>query len=159
MPALGNIHTAVSLFHSIMGKQRVCFLTQCSDYNLITYNYLIHLYLEAILRLDLHSHKYHSEKYKAENRSILHRQSTLVLPWVQPWTPLRAAPTQGSLHLPHWSAPDSFLVWILYQCSISVAEGAVSNDIVKRQLLGFQTIFLKPLLWVPGVLWIWLMCS
>jgi len=117
----GEHSPAVSLFHSIWGKQRVCFLTQCLDFynSWFLYNYyLIHLYLEAILRLDLHSHKYHSEKYKAENRSILHRQATLVLPWVQPLSsmPHSGQPQpRGLLHLPHWSAPTRSLVWILYQ--------------------------------------------
>lgn len=118
----GEHSPAVSLFHSIWGKQRVCFFDIMPRYlQLLVYiynYYLIHLYLEAILRLDLHSHKYHSEKYKAENRSILHRQSTLVLPWVQPWSsmPHSGQPQpRGSLHLPHWSAPTRSLVWILYQ--------------------------------------------
>ena len=58
------------------------------------------------------------------------------------------------VHFTHRTGLHGLILWFGFHInnSISMAEAAVSKDIIKCQLPGFQAIFLKPLLGVPGVL-------
>lgn len=137
------------------------------------YDYcIIHLYSETIPRLGLHSHKYHSEKCKVGNTRVSSFRktqagfppcclSTLVpalgsdLGEDLPTQDIKGSPQPGpGVHFTHRTSLHGLILWFGFHInnSISMAEAAVSKDVIKGQLLGFQTIFLKPLLGVPGVL-------
>ena len=82
---------------------------------------------------------------------------TLVLDAPHPQgTQGRSQPHPG-VHFTYRTGLHRLVLWFGFYInnSISMAEGTVRNDVIKWQLLGFQTIFLQPRLRVPGILWIW----
>lgn len=74
-----------------------------------------------------------------------------------PTQDLKGSPQPGpGVHFTYRIGLYGLILWFGFHVndSIGMAEAAVSKDVIKGQLLGFQAIFLKPPLGVPGVLWV-----